>query len=349
MAPGLYHGVIPFEALAGRDVKPQDVDTISVSTFRSLRLENRSMDPNKLLYFACIVEEGSLKKAAKQLSISQPALSTSMDRFERSLGDKVLDRSPTGVTPTPLGELLYAHARLIREELDRAKLRLTDDRNGDGIITLGTLPSLTSNIVPKAICAWRETHNAITLRVVEKNQLELLLSLVRGEVDFIVAQTEYYGLLEGMRQRVLFRDKLYILARPGHPALMLKEPSWADLAVFPWVIAMVSRQRTLLEELLSSDGAELPRQLTECSSVAGIKSLVAGSDCLSMLPASALGADVLDGKIVPLDLTNARLNRDIAVLFRAGTKLTDASRSLLSHIEAAGAGLSDEVPVPSPE
>jgi len=307
------------------------------------------MDPNKLLYFACIVEEGSLKKAAKQLSLSQPALSTSMDRFERSLGDKVLDRSPTGVTPTPLGELLYAHARLIREELERARRRLTDDRTGNDIITLGTLPSLMSNIVPKAICAWRETYDSMTLRVVEKNQLELLLSLVRGEVDFIVAQTEYYGLLEGMRQRVLFRDKLYILARPSHPALMPKEPSWSDLAQFPWVIAMISRQRTLLEELLASDGAELPRQITECSSVAGIKSLVAGSDCLSMLPASALGTEVIDGKIVPLDLTNVRLNRDIAVLFRAGTKLTDASRDLLRHIEAAGAGLSGEVSTSMPD
>jgi DNA-binding transcriptional LysR family regulator len=82
------------------------------------------MDPKKLLYFASIIENGSFKKAAKQLSISQPALSTSMDRLEHSLGYQLLERSPTGVTPTPLGELLYAHARLIREELELADKRL---------------------------------------------------------------------------------------------------------------------------------------------------------------------------------------------------------------------------------
>lgn len=297
------------------------------------------MDPNKLLYFACVVEEGSLKKAAKKLAISQPALSTSMNRLERSLGDKVLERGPTGVTITRIGELLYAHARLIREELERAKRRLTEDRHGDDIITVGTLPSLMSSIVPKAVCAWRETHSSVTLRVVEKNQLELLLSLVRGEVDFVVAQTEYYGFVEGMKQRVLFRDRLHILARPDHPVLKLNNPAWRDLAKFPWVIAMISRQRTLLEELLASDGAELPQQLTECSSVAGIKSLVAGSDSLAMLPASALGTDVIDGRIVPLNLTETRLNRDIAVLFRATSQLTDAGRDLLRHIENASVGL----------
>lgn len=308
------------------------------------------MDPRKLLYFATIVEEGSFKKAAKKLLISQPALSTSMDRFERGLGDRLLDRSPAGVTPTLLGELLYAHARLIREELTRAERKLTEERqHGDGVITLGTLPSLTSSVVPSAICSWRETYTTNLLRVVEKNQLELLLSLIRGEVDFIIAQTETYGFLEGLRQRVLFRDRLYILARPGHPALALTKPSWTDLAVFPWVVAMVGRQRMLLEELLASEGLGLPQQLTECGPVACIKALVAGSDSLAMLPASALGSDVIEGRIVPLDLTEDRLNRDIAVLFRAGSVLPQASRDLLAQVETAGMRLRGEGLLAAPE
>jgi DNA-binding transcriptional LysR family regulator len=44
------------------------------------------MDPRKLIYLASIVEHGSFKKAAKSLDISQPALSTSMDRLEQSVG-----------------------------------------------------------------------------------------------------------------------------------------------------------------------------------------------------------------------------------------------------------------------
>ncbi len=297
------------------------------------------MDPRKLLYFARIVEEGSFNKAAKLLSISQPALSASMDRFEQSISDKVLDRSATGVTPTPLGELLYAHARLIREELERADQRLTGDGRGDDVIAIGTLPSLTPSILPIAVGAWRKTHDTTLLRVVEKNQLELLLALVRGEVDFIVALTECYGFLEGMRQRVLFRDRLHVLARPDHPALALESPSWRDLAAFPWVAQMVGRQRMLLEELMGSEGAGLPRQLTECGSVAFIKSLVGSSDSLALLPTSALGSDVADGRIVPLRIAEDRLNRDIAVIFRQGCPLTDAGRALLGHIEAAGSRL----------
>ena len=68
------------------------------------------MDPRKLVYLASVIEQGSLKKAAEQLQVSQPALSTSMHRLETSLGVKLLQRGPTGMVPTPSGELLY-HTR----------------------------------------------------------------------------------------------------------------------------------------------------------------------------------------------------------------------------------------------
>ncbi|WP_022683535.1 LysR family transcriptional regulator [Sphingobium bisphenolivorans] len=296
-----------------------------------------SMDPRKLLYFASVIEHGSFKKAAKQLLISQPALSTSMDRFEASLGEKLLERSPTGVTPTPLGEVLYAHARLIREELERAERRLTAESEGeDNVIAFGTLPSLVSNIVPTAVASWRKTNETAVLRVVEKNQLELLLSLLRGDLDFIVAQTECYGFLEGMRQRVLFRDRLHVIARPGHPALGLRSPNWKQLASFPWVAQMVGRQRMLLEKVLGDEEATLPKQLTECGSVEFIKAMVVGTDSLAVLPASSVSREVQQGKIVPLDMDDPLLNRDIAVLFREGAAFSPAVRELLKHIEAVG-------------
>jgi len=308
------------------------------------------MDPRKLLYLVTVVEHGSFKKAAKELHISQPALSTSMDRLEHSLGDRLLERGPAGVTPTPLGELVYAHARLIRDELELAEKRMKGrEGHSESTIAFGTLPSLATSIVPKAICQWRAAHQTTTLRIVEKNQLELLIGLIRGELDFIVAQTECYGFVDGLKQRVLFRDRLYVIARPDHPALSLKAASWADLAQFPWILQMVGRQRTLLEKLLESEGADLPRQLTECGSVDCIKALVAGSDSLATLPGSAIGSDIREGRIKPLDIMVPLLNRDIAVIFRERFPMTAASRKLVAHIEAAGLDFGHEQLSPCPE
>lgn len=308
------------------------------------------MDPRKLLYLATVIEHGSLKKAAKQLQISQPALSTSMDRLERSLGGQLLERGPAGVTPTPLGEVMYAHARLIRDELKIAERRLRGyGRDGEAVIAFGTLPSLASTIVPKAVCSWRAENPTSTLRIIERIQLDLLLSLTRGQLDFIIAQTECYDLLEGLRQRVLFRDRLYVIGRPSHPAFRNGAVSWSELGQFPWILQMVGRQRTLLEKVLASEQVELPQQLTECGSINCLKALVAQSDSLAMLPASAIQADVREKKLRPLPIASPLLNRDIALIFRERMPLDDASRDLIARIAAAGHDLGDEVTYPAVE
>jgi DNA-binding transcriptional LysR family regulator len=301
-----------------------------------------NVDPRKLIHLAAIIEQGSFKKASKQVGVSQPALSTSIARLELSLGGRLLDRTPQGATPTPLGELIYAHARLIRDEVQRAKNRVQDEgRRDDDTVAMGTLPSLTPVIMPKAICQWREQHPDPILRITERIQVELLLCLIRGELDFVIAQTEWYGYIEGLKQRVLFRDRLHVIARPGHPAFALKKVTWSALAEYPWVIQMVGRHRTLLEKALASEGADMPRRLTECGSVPCLKAIVAGTDSLAMLPASAIDAEVKEGRIALLNIGGPLLNRDIAVIFRDQFPLTRASRDLVEAVASVGLAFGD--------
>ncbi|WP_234838022.1 LysR family transcriptional regulator [Sinorhizobium meliloti] len=75
------------------------------------------IDPKKLLYLATIIEHGSLKRAARSLNATQPALSSSLSRLESELGIRPFERTPKGVIPTDLGEILHCHARLIRDEI----------------------------------------------------------------------------------------------------------------------------------------------------------------------------------------------------------------------------------------
>jgi DNA-binding transcriptional LysR family regulator len=303
------------------------------------------MDPRKLLYLASVIEQGSFKKAATHLLISQPALSTSMDRLEASLGVKLLERGPTGVTPTPFGELIYSHARLIRDEIDLAVKQIQpSDENGRHVITFGTLPSLASSVVPLALCKWRQSHPKPLLRVVEKVQVELLIGLLRRELDFIIGMTECYDYLDGLRQRVLFRDRLCVFARPDHPVFRMPQISWAALAEFPWACPLVGRQNTILENLLRAEGVAMPRQITEYGSVTFLKTLVSGSDHLAMLPIHAIKPDIVDGRLKPLSITVSQLNRNIAVYFRESSSLDEASRDLVASVEAVGADVCREQP-----
>jgi DNA-binding transcriptional LysR family regulator len=299
------------------------------------------MDPRKLLYLAAIIEHGSLAKAAKHLAVSQPALSKSMDRLENELGMKLLERGPAGVAPTNFGELIYSHARLIRDEMTLAETRLQGARGRSHVIALGTLPSLASNVVPLAVAKWKEQNPAVLLRVIEKVQIELLLGLLRCEFDFIVGETQFFDIfLDGLKQRVLFRDRLCVFARSGHDIFRMNDLSWADLVKYPWVCPMVGwPQRTVLEKRVASLGIEPPQQMVECGSVDFTKSLIAASDHLALLPAHAVTNESDKGAIRAVEFAASTFKRDIAVIFREQSPPDMASQSLISHIEAVGTEL----------
>lgn len=302
------------------------------------------LDPRKLLYLATVIEQGSLAKAAKLLAVSQPALSKSMDRLEAESGAKLLERGAGGITPTAFGEALYAHARQIREEMSLAESRLRKGgRTAGRVVTMGTLPSLATSVVPLAVGRWRDEHQDVVLRVVEGVQVDLLLGLLRQQFDFVIGQTEFYDFWDGLKQRVLFRDRLRIVARTGHPLFDAGDFAWATLAGCPWVCPLVGGvHRTLLEKILQAEGLALPARLVECGSVDFTKALVAGSDHLAMLPGHSVSTEVSGGALRALPITLPALRRDIAVIFRDRTTLDGPSRALVAHVRTIGTELARE-------
>lgn len=295
------------------------------------------LDPRKLLYFASVVEIGSLNRAARTLEISQPALSTSMDRLEQALGIKLLIRSPGGAVPTKLGEILYCHARLIREELKLAAVNLLNAQAGKiESVRIGALPSLAGGILPQALSLWRAKTPSADLQVVESAQIDLLTGLLRRDFDFVVGFTEVFDLLDGLRQQVLFRDVLCVLARPGHPLVGKSDLSWHDLIEFPWISPTSRRSHTVLEHVMSTIKVGPPTQVTVCGSVSLLKSLVAGSDHLALLPAHAASSELSQGLLVALPFHDPVLHRNIAVFVREGYELDPQRRELVNHIRDCG-------------
>lgn len=302
-----------------------------------MEVPHLSIDPRKLIYFASIVEQGSLKKAAKSLGLSQPALSLSIDRLEADLNIRLLQRSPTGVVPTAFGDVLYYHAHLIRGELILAERDLQNAIRGQASeIRIGSLPSLAGSIVPTALNKWRETHPDVGLHVVESAQIDLLTGVLQREFDFVLGYTQCYDLEGGLRQRVLFRDRLCVIARPEHPLSSTGSISWEEIVKFPWISPTSRRPHSVLEAALKIANVAPPTQTTFCGSVALQKSLIAGSNHLAMLPAHAVRVELQEGRLVSLPIEDPALHRNIAVFFREGYNLNEASRDLIDCVASIG-------------
>ncbi len=336
-----------------KDVPPQgglSVDTIPIHSGAAPQLPDGKdmveIDPKKLLYFASVVEHGSLNRAAKTLGVSQPALSTSMDRLEAEMGMHLLDRGPSGIVPTSLGEILYCHARLIREEVELARRDLLNARQGHvESIRIGSLPSMAGSIIPMALGRWRSLYPAGDLQVVENAQFDLLTGLLRRDFDFVIGFTEVFDMLDGLRQKVLFRDHLCVIVRPGHPLHDVQNPTWQDLVRHPWISPTSRRSHTVLDHVMNTMNVGPPQQVTVCGSVSLLKSLVATSDYLALLPVHAAGAELAEGRLVALPFEDPVLSRNIAVFFREGYEMDQPRKDLVACIKEYGLELSRGSPV----
>lgn len=101
------------------------------------------MHSKQLHYFITTVKRGSIAAAARALDIAQPAISQQLASLEREVKAKLLERSFSGVSLTPAGEVFYKHAEKIIGEIDNVKSALEAFQKGQQkVIKIGMLPSI---------------------------------------------------------------------------------------------------------------------------------------------------------------------------------------------------------------
>ena len=107
--------------------------------------------------FIAVVDAGSIRGAARQLNMSQPALSRALQQIEEELGVQLMDRSGRGVTATAAGSAFLSRARVAQAELRKAaeEARKTV---GDStrLLALGVSPVGASLLLPELAITARQ-------------------------------------------------------------------------------------------------------------------------------------------------------------------------------------------------
>ena len=138
-----------------------------------------------------VCDAGSLSTAAHILGYSQSAVSRQVATLEREVGARLLERLPRGVRPTAAGQALLPHARLVVGELGRARESVRRSAEGVlGVVTLGAVPSATTDLVPRALRQFRERHAGQRCLLRSGVSRDLVERVLTGDLDLAVV-TDY--------------------------------------------------------------------------------------------------------------------------------------------------------------
>lgn len=147
--------------------------------------ENR-MEQNLSSYriFYAVAETGNISKAAKELYISQPAISKSVRKLEESLGVQLFERSSRGVTLTPEGELLHTHVKSAFETLTIGEDRLRRSvALGMGNLTIGASSTLCKYILLPHLKDFIKKYPHINISIACHSTNHTLKLLEDGKLD----------------------------------------------------------------------------------------------------------------------------------------------------------------------
>jgi DNA-binding transcriptional LysR family regulator len=184
-----------------------------------------------------VAEVGSMAKASERLSLSQPAISKAVSDMEHTLGVPLLDRSSRGVELTECGRLLVERARVIFDEVRQGVSdieHLSDPTRG--VVRIGTTEPVTG-IVSEIISQLARRYPRLSYDVMVSDLDTLLRELRERTRDVLVTRWIQPPVADDLAPQVLFKSPLAVMAARGHPLLLRKKLSLADLMGEQWTLS----------------------------------------------------------------------------------------------------------------
>lgn len=187
-----------------------------------------------------IADTGSLRKAAAQLGMTQPSLTTQLRRIENAIGGSLFTRGRTGSEPTPLGHSVLSRARPIVAEMSALTTAAQDAAGG----TRGPHLRLGST-ASRAVVGWLHRTQARlpgtdTTIHSDVSSSPLLRMLAANELDAaFVHEPEHFPLRvpAGLEQRVVVaREPQFVALSTDHPRAAQPSVRMAELAADRWIV-----------------------------------------------------------------------------------------------------------------
>lgn len=286
--------------------------------------------------FAATYEHRNIVKAAKFMSLHQSTLSKAVVKIEANLEMTLFKRSSRGVSPTPFGDVLYHHAKVILNEFRYAANDLARVGNADtGRIIVGVVPASTS-ILATSIARFKRDRPGVTVTVEQGTDDHLLAKLRVGELDFVFGRLYDENRLEGLTQEALFDDPLRVVARSDHPLARKRRIALAALVERPWVLPHPGAFiRARIDQAFVDNGLEPPTDVVETVSINLTRSLLLNSDMMTVSPLDTYGHDLSSGHLAPLPVDFSIELSPIGISVRSDSPLQQPAATLVDDLKSA--------------
>ena len=291
------------------------------------------IDSKQLLAFKTLAHTGSFTLAAKQLNLTQSAVSHSIKALEESLNCSLISRLGRKIHLTQAGETFLASAeRMIRQMRSVRQEIETLSKWGAGRMRIGAGTTACQYILPSLIREFRQTFPECQLSVMTGDAKELLDLLRSNEID--MALTLIPSGLDDIEYQLVFDDYLQFVVAPSHPWASKKNAPPIELESQNYVVySKKSYTFELLRKHFRAEGHDLSNVI-ELGSMEAIKELVKIGIGVGVVAPWIVEKEIEEETLFAVGLGARKLKRTWGVCHMKGRKLNLMEETFIGLCES---------------
>lgn len=295
------------------------------------------MDIRQLRAFAKVYERRSFSRAAEDLALSQPTISSHIASLEQTIRVTLFDRMGRCILPTQAADILYSHCQTVFSSLCRAESEirlLTNDVFGELRLGGSTIP--TNYMFPDLLSSFLQNYPNVRISLVEGDSLDILNLISRGEISVGVVGAKDES--SEMEFHALVDDSLVVLASPLFLSGQRTPITMRTIVNMPWIVRQPgSGTRLAVEQALEKAGY-LPKELNVVCVVDGTEALlrfVRGGMGISVSSRLAAREYLQRGELTIVSLPDLHFERSFYVVHHPMRHKFPVVRIFLNFIIAA--------------
>jgi DNA-binding transcriptional LysR family regulator len=288
------------------------------------------MDFDQIETFLEVARLSSFSRAAERRFRTQPAISSQIRALEEEVGAKLLDRSGGKVAVTGAGKVFQKYAEDALEQRRVMLVALAEmQRVPRGEIVVSANEGTCLHILPEVFAEFKRQYPSVAVSVKRLEHNKILEAIIENSCDFGIVSTP----VPDKRLTVvpIHRDELIVITPPNHPLAGLEKATVAEIVEYPLLLPKVGRTRDALETLFHERRLK-PTVSMELDSSELLKRFVAADVGVGFIPRSHVAEDLQANALAVLTLTDASIQRELALVFRKDKAL---SRAALAFIDIA--------------
>lgn len=296
------------------------------------------MKDHQLKALLQVAECGSIRAAARNMNLSQSALTKALRELEEDVGAELLLRSYKGIEFTDAGMTLLSRARLALSALDKAREEIRLMRGGAGAhVEVAITPLVATTVLPEVLAAYSRTQPDARLTLHEGLLVQALPGLVEGRLDFAIALASPEDLPYDISFEPLTEIGAVAFARSTHP--LAGAQGWQALEGGHWVLNLSAGSQSMgLVGWLERQGYPVPQKVTHCSSPFLILELARRNALVGFGPKVLIADPLVGSGLCILPLKPLPPPMPLGILTLRGVPLGSAAKKLAALFRRRLAG-----------